>query len=403
VAEASTGVEQVAPRRREHAPSWRSSADAEPGASSSPAAPPRRRTDLDALRIVLCSGVVSIHVLSIWSVEPIYHLKSAMTSPAVSMLATLLHVAIVPLFFVLAGWSAVTSLRRRGAGDFVRERVRRLAVPLVAGTILLGPIIKYVELTHGRDIGLRGMRLVPPLQTSFVEFIPRYFTRMDLLTWSHLWFLAYLFLISLLLLPLALRLARAKPRIDVPAAPLVYLPALAFAALLAGFGGYWPFLPNLVTDWTNFSWFALCFAIGAGLAAWPGCETRLHGETWRMLALMLVAYVGVVVCGPSNAGRAFIGLTTWGAIGAGLGIARRFDPAPTPAFNALSEAALPVYILHLVPMLGVALLVVPLEWPIWPSIAVVWLGEIGITLAAIRWLVRPFRPMRWLLGMTASR
>ena len=293
-----------------------------------PPAASLRRADLDALRIALCGGIVLFHALSIYSAEPIYHLKSALPSPAASVLAELLRIAINPMFFVLAGWSAVASLRRRGAGDFIRERARRLLVPLVAGTILLGPLIKYIELRHGRDIGFHGLWLVPPLQDGFVAFVPRYFTRMNLLTWSHLWFLAYLFLVSLLLLPLTLRLARSKPRTEVPAAPLVYLPGLAFAALLAGFHGYWPFLPNLLTDWTNFAWFALCFAIGAGLAAWPGFETRLHCETWLMLALMLAAYVVVVVLGPSTAGRACVGLTAWGAIGAGLGLARRLAHVP---------------------------------------------------------------------------
>jgi peptidoglycan/LPS O-acetylase OafA/YrhL len=363
------------------------------------AAPPRRRADLDALRIVLCGGIVLFHALSIYSAEPIYHLKSALPSPAASVLAELLRIAIDPLFFVLAGWSAVVSLRRRGAGDFVRERARRLLVPLVAGTVLLGPFIKYVELRHGRDIGFHGLWLVPPLQDGFVAFVPRYFTRMNLLTWSHLWFLAYLFLVSLLLLPLTLHLARSKPRAEVPAAAVVYLPALAFAALLAGFDGYWPFLPNLLTDWTNFAWFALCFAIGAGLAAWPGFATRLHGEAWRMLVLMLAAYAGVVVLGQSIAGRACVGLTAWGAIGAGLGLARRL--APTPSFTALSEAALPVYILHLVPVLALGLVVVPLELPVWIAAAVIWLGATIVTLAAVRWLIRPWRAMRWLVGLNA--
>src|SRR5262249_38827254 len=134
------------------------------------------------------------------------------------------------------------------------------------------------------------------------------------------------------------------------------LPALAFAALLAAFAGYWPFLPNLLTDGTNFSWFALCFAVGAGLAVWPGAEARLRAEAWRMLALMLFAYVGVVACGPSAAGRAFVGLTAWGAIGAGLGLASRLEPPAKPRFAELSEAVLPVYILHLVPVLALGFL-----------------------------------------------
>ena len=376
---------------------------APPGEQAAAEKAPPRRTDLDALRIVLCGGIVLFHTLLIFSAEPIYHLKSALPSPVASVLAELLRIAIMPLFFVLAGWSAVTSLRTRGAGSFVRERMRRLLVPLCAGTILLGPVIKYIELRHGRDIGLHGLWLVPPLPGGFAEFVPRYFTRMNLLTWSHLWFLAYLFLVSLLLLPLALRLAQSKPRTGVPAAPIVYLPALAFAALLAAFGGYWPFLPNLVTDWTNFTWFALCFAIGAGSAAWPGFATRLHAEAWRMLVLMLLAYAGVAVSGPSIAGRAFVGLTAWGAIGAGLGLARRFAPPPTPLVAELSEAVLPVYIVHLVPVLAFGLLILPLELPVWLAAAVVWLGSMLVSLVAVRWLIRPWWPTRWLVGMNALR
>ena len=320
---------------------------------------------------------------------------------AASVPAEFLRIAILPLVFVLAGWSAVVSLRARGAGRFVRARARRLLVPLVAGIALLGPLIKYVELRNGRDIGFDGLWLVPPLQGSLLDFIPRYFTRMSLLTWSHLWFLAYLLLFSLLLLPLLGRIARTEPRTDEPAAAVVYLPALAFAALLGGFEGYWPFLPNLLTDGTNFAWFALCFALGAGCAAWPGFATRLRAEAWRMLALMLLAYAGVVVCGPTAAGRVFVGLTAWGAIGAGLGLASRFKPAPSPFIAELSEATLPVYILHLMPVLALGLLVLPLALPVWLAVAVVWLGSTLVSLAAVRWLIRPWRLTRWLVGMNA--
>src|SRR6185369_4669912 len=122
---------------------------------------------------------------------------------------------------------------------------------------------------------------------------------------------------------------------DVPAPPLVYLPALAFAALLAAFDGYWPFLPNLLTDWTNFVWFAFCFAIGAG-----------------------------------------------------LGLARRFDPPSTPLLAALSEAALPIYILHLVPVLVLGLVVLALGLPVWLAVAAIWIGATIVSLAAVRWLIR---------------
>ena len=166
--------------------------------------------------------------------------------------------------------------------------------------MVFGSAIKYIELSHGRDIRMGEFRLVPPLQGNFLEFLPRYFTQWDLLTWSHLWFLAYLYLISLLMLPLLVYLAGTATRIAVPAAPIVYLPALILAAHLVAFDGYWPFLPSLYKDGANFFFFAWCFAIGAGIAVWPGFETRLRSEAPRLLISMLVAFAGVIYCGESD-------------------------------------------------------------------------------------------------------
>jgi hypothetical protein len=121
-------------------------------------------------------------------------------------------------------------------------------VPLVVGTVLFCSIIKYIELSHGIDIGLHGFQRVEPLGNGFFEFFPRNLLRVKQVTWSHLWFLAYLFLYSVLLLPLLVRVARCVPRTAKPTALTVYLPPIPMALLVVATNGYWPFLPNLVTD-----------------------------------------------------------------------------------------------------------------------------------------------------------
>src|SRR5262249_10206781 len=108
-----------------------------------------RRPDIVLLRIGLCAAIILLHALSIFSAEPIYHLKSAAPSTAASVLAEFLRITAVPLFFVLAGWAAVASLRARSPGDFVRERASRLLVPLCVGSVFIGSAIKYIELCHG--------------------------------------------------------------------------------------------------------------------------------------------------------------------------------------------------------------------------------------------------------------
>lgn len=362
-----------------------------------------RRTDLDGLRILICAAIIVAHALLIFAAEPRYHLKSDQPLVLASVLYEFMRITTLPVFFVLAGWSALTSLRGRGPARFVRERVTRLLPPLVAGTLLFGSIIKYIELSHGRDIGLHGFRLVDALHVAFFDFFPGNLTKVKLVSWSHLWFLAYLFLISLVLLPLLVRLARRVPIAAWPAAPAAYLPAFAMAALLVAFDGYWPFLPNLITDKSNLAYFALCFAVGAGLATWPGFEMRLRAEAPRLLALMLLAFAGVVLCGESVAGRVFVGFTAWGAIGAGLGFAARIKPAASPIFAYLSEATLPVYIVHHVPLLLLGTAVLPLAMPVWIKIVLISSGTSVISLAAFHWLVRPWRSVRLLMGMGATQ
>lgn len=359
-----------------------------------------RRTDIDGLRILICACIILQHALHIFAAEPRYHLKSVEPSLTASVVFEFFRATTMPAFFVIAGWSAVASLRRRSPGRFVLERTLRLLVPLVTGIVLFGAIIKYIELSHGRDLGLHGFRLVDVLQVGFLEFFPRYLKDVNLLTWSHLWFLAYLFLISVLLLPLLVRLARSAPRAAVPAAYAVYLPALPMAALLVAFNGYWPYFPNLVTDWNNFGYYALCVAIGAGIAAWPGFEVRLRMEAPRLLALTGIAFAGLVLCGESSAGRMLVGLTAWCAVGAGLGYAARIDPPATPVFAYLSEATLPIYVVHHVILLLLAIAILPLAIPVGFKIVLIWLGATVIAMAAYHWFIRPWPPARWLMGMS---
>ena len=315
------------------------------------------------------------------------------------------------LFFIIAGYVAVVSLRRRTVGQFVKERVLRLVVPLVAGVATFGSIIKYIELSHGRDFGFHGFREAEPLQemlekdyvVGFFDFFPRNLKHLNWLTWSHLWFLAYLFLLSIVLLPLLLRLAKSKTRMDVPPPIVVYLPALLLAAILVPFKGYWPYLPNLLTDWQNFAYYGFCLAIGAGIAVWPGFETRLRTEAPRLLMLTLVSFSGLVFFDESAAGRLCVAFTAWSAAGAALGYAARFRPAASPTFNYLSEATLPIYIIHHAPLLLIGLAILPLPISDWTKMFVIWLGATVVSFVTYHFLVRPWWPVRWLFGMNTGR
>lgn len=358
-----------------------------------------RRTDLDLLRVVLCASVIIQHAVLIFASEPRYRVKSDLSPAWATALYEALRIFAMPPFFALAGWAALTSLRRRDVPRFLRDRSARLLPPLAIGIFLFGPFIKYIELSQGRDLGLAGFRLVQPIQIGILEFLPRYFTRIVLTTWSHLWFLGYLAIYSIALLPFLAWLAGRKP-IAAPAPWWsVYLPALPLALVLAVFNGYWPYLPNLIHDWSNFAYFALCFLMGATIAAWPRYEDAMSSHTWWLVLLAAVGFYGVVHFGESVSGRLCVGLMAWGCIGGTWGLARRWAPAPSRWLDWLGEATFPIYILHHLPLLGLALWIIPMGQPVWLQVGLITGGDMLVTMALYVGLIRPWPWMRILFGM----
>lgn len=372
-----------------------------------------RRTDLEVLRIALCAAVILAHALIIFSADPNYHIKSAEPSQFATLATEFIRISAMATFFTIAGYTAVASLRARGPLEFARTRVVRLFVPLLFGVVTSGTIIKYIEMMQGRDFGFHGLRKARTLQQmldvdpsvplGFFDFFPRNLGILNLLTWSHLWFLGYLLIISLMLLPLLVLLARRAPDPSKLNAAVLFLPALPLGLYLAAFDGYWPFLPNLIGDWTNFFYFAMYMTFGAMIAAWPGIDVQLRAQAPRFAVLMAPAFAGVAYFGVSTPGRVFVGLTAWFCVCAALGFAIRFKPAvATPALTYLAAATLPVYIIHHAVLLLIGVEVMNLPLPVWSKVTVILLATVAVSLAIYHWLIRPWRPMRWLLGMSTA-
>lgn len=105
----------------------------------------------------------------------------------------------IPLLFLLSGAGAYFGLRTKTASAFLRKRMLRLGLPLVAGIILLSPLQSY--LTSGiAPKNLGGMLGYYPhfLGSMRFDLTPQWLGRYG----YHLWFLGYLLAISAATLPL---------------------------------------------------------------------------------------------------------------------------------------------------------------------------------------------------------
>jgi glucans biosynthesis protein C len=170
-----------------------------------------RRQDLDLIRMVIVGGLIAFHTACIFvpGQFPVINQPTNFGMMAVVFFAKLWG---MPLLFVVAGAGVWHSLRQRTPGGFTRERLRRLLPPLVVGIVIfLPPQVYFLLLGRGHDPGpywrFLGRFLDLRLALGFPMFV-RGAAPDGLFELGQLWFLYYLLLYSVLLLPVFLFLRR---------------------------------------------------------------------------------------------------------------------------------------------------------------------------------------------------
>jgi surface polysaccharide O-acyltransferase-like enzyme len=389
------------------------------------AAAAARRGELDALRALVVVGLVFFHSAVIFGAGE-FPVKSAAENRVVTVLIAFGATWGMPLLFLISGMGVRYSLRSRDVGAFARERLRRLGLPLLVGLLTLVPLQTYLGVRRAGDPVSLGefyasfWDLRPALDFPLPVTAERFAT-------GHLWFLACLLALSLLLLPglewlrrpagarLAERLGGLLAR---PGG--ILLPAGAVAAVEVvlgsevGHGGW---------GLGSYALFLLC---GYLVAADPRVGEALarHWRTAAALGLPLFVAAGVAAFAALDAGvdpftgmdplslafRLLKGVDGWLWVVAILGFARARVGRPRPAPAATSgrtrrlgayanDAVLPFYVLHETVIVVVAYAV--LSWPIGGGLqyCVIAFVSLAATLVLYDLGVRRHRVTRFLFGL----
>ena len=175
-------------------------------ASTTQQAKPQRRYDIDWLRVLAVLLLFPFHTARIFDTFGLWYVKNDTLSEALTYFIAFVHPWHMPLLFLLAGSSTWFALGFRSAGQYTKERFIRLLIPFIFGVLVIVPPQSYLGLLG--HTGYSG---------SFFEWYPNFFSinTSDMdgyflggFTPAHLWFIAFLFIFSLLALPLFLYLRR---------------------------------------------------------------------------------------------------------------------------------------------------------------------------------------------------
>lgn len=298
----------------------------------------------------------------------------------------------MPLMFVLAGVSSFYALQRRSAGEYAKERFFRLFVPLVFGLLLLIPAQTYfAERFHNGYTGSYWYQYVlfftkPTNLTGYTGgFTP-----------GHLWFILYLFAISLIALPIMRWYIRSPKKLDgtrltIPKLlPLFVLPAAM--SLVLNIGG------KSVGEY-----FAL-FLLGFFLFSNEEILQRLEKRRWLLFVAAVLLTAGVLFAyfvlhwtGGVPVGI-YDRLAMWVCIMMFLGMGRRFFNQRNAVTGYLARACFPVYILHQTCLVATAYYVVRLTSSTVVQAPLIMLISAAVTFLAYE-VFRRIPVTRWMLGM----
>jgi glucan biosynthesis protein C len=369
---------------------------------------------LDTLRVLAVFMVFLLHAAVPFTMMD-WQVNNAETSVAASVFfIAFLGPWGMPFFFLLAGATAWFALRRRTARQFAGERVRRLLIPFLVGSVLITPLVAYIEWMSRTDI--KGNYAGSYLQFLFVERFGGWNPLLFGWLGYHLWFLGFLFTFSLVALPLLMWLKGEAGRRLVSwlarlcehrGGILVFILPLVLIQL-----GLRPYFPD-EHNWGDFFHHLVFFLAGYLFCADERFLRAVRRDCWLVLGVAVASFLGLTVTvglgedswlsDPSVPWFyvlwALVPIDAWCWSLTMLFVGMRFLDFSNKWTRYGQEAVVPFYVLHYPVLLIIAFYVVQWQAGVTVKMLAVTLASFAVTIGMYELLIRRVAPLRALFGM----
>jgi hypothetical protein len=310
----------------------------------------------------------------------------------------------MPLLFLISGAGTYYALGKRTSGKYLKERFKRLMIPFFAGIFFLVPVQVYLEKAD------QFSSLLSFYSHMFDGVYPE-----GNFSWHHLWFILYLFVISLLISPFlkffksnrymrfSLRLERFVSK---PLSLNIVVALLIATQLLLR-----PYLPDnthaLVNDWAAMSFYIIFFLSGFMLLSSKNIVESIRKQKNLYLLEALLA-TALMFSSPHLFAEESVADLVWGISSvflawscglAAIGYAKQYLNRDSLFRKVANEAIYPFYLLHQPIILILGFLLIKVEMPDLFRFVFLTISSFGITCALYWYLVRPFNVTRVIFGM----
>lgn len=295
-----------------------------------------RKHYIDNLRNLTILLLFPVHTFMIWNNFGSRFYIWQGENKILSTLIVLVNPWFMPILFVLAGMSARYALEKRTNKEFVIGRVSKLLIPFISGMILLVPFQT-----------LYARRFFDNYEGSLLDNWKYFFTHLTdfsgydgAFTPGHLWFILFLFLISMVALFLFRLVPYEKLAVSVEKMPvfgvlLLFIPIwlMYYLGNFGGFSlgknlalyliGYYVLSNDVMIEKLerNIKWLATLCVIGTIMSVTLYYSFSYYGDLW----VNFIGWISILVL---------------------LVVAKRFLNKRTGFTQYFNQASYPIYILH---------------------------------------------------------
>lgn len=348
-----------------------------------------RKNYIDNIRNLTILLLFPVHTFMIWNDFGSRFYIWQGENKILSTLIVLVNPWFMPVLFVLAGMSARYALEKRTYREFVIQRVSKLLIPFISGMILLVPF----QTLYARKFfdGYEGS--LPDNWKYFFTHLTDFSGYDGAFTPGHLWFILFLFLISLaaLLLFRFVPYERLKGRVEkMPAfgVLLLFLPVwlMYYLGNFGGFSigknlalylaGYYVLSNERIMEKLerNVKWLTGLFMIGTAVSVTVYYRYSYYGDLW----VNFIGWISILVL--LVAGKRYLNKRT--------GFTKYFN-----------QASYPIYILHQSILVALAYYVVQAVNVLWLQVFCILLGSFLLTVSAYH-LIKLIPVVRKLIGIS---
>ncbi len=362
-----------------------------------------RQIYIDWIRIFLIFSVFLFHVGMVFNGWD-WHIKNDVRVEALNPVMMLLHAWRMPLLFLVSGAGTRFALGFRRKKQYVAERSKRLLIPLIFGIFLLVPVQVYIE----------KINQYPNLLNFYQHMFDGVYPAGNF-SWHHLWFIVYLFFISMVFVPF-IGLYRSRyyrgfdewlVRLSSGRAGLLllYVPILLSQIVLR------PYFPKethaFINDWAYMCLDFLYFLYGFVLLGNQKIVETIQRDRQIFLAVTIIC-IGLMFGALSLFNHSRAGwlvydvlslLMSWSVGLAIIGYGRKYANNDRPLRSSLNKAIYPFYLLHQPIIIVVAYFVVPLGFPVFLKALFIVAISLIIIWIIYHFLIVPFNFMRLIFGM----